>query len=393
VILSQGENAGDCDKIETKEEVDQKIPLEKVATMNAQNTLLQKCRENLEKLPQIQQAKIAPDYLITESGRIDGFITIDTPQKSVKYAYKIIPNLTGTTAELAITYCQTIEKNLGQKLILLSRYLSNPIIDRFLQNNIEFIDTAGNIYLNSQAVYILIRGQKRSKVNFSPRSKITTTTLKLIYILLKNPNILQASYQEIAEVSGISQRTVNRTLQNLYELGYLQRQRDGNYWITNYIKLLERWEMGYAENLRPQLLLENFTPAAGRSFYDVIETLIERAKEDNFLIGGEMGASLATSYLRPQSVTLHLLGKDETIAVNKQRAISIAMKCKLKPSPTGEITFLLQFGTQNAWSDYPEPLADPLLLGAELLLSQDDRLRETRDRLYINYIAERQNYA
>ena len=69
------------------------------------------------------------------------------------------------------------------------------------------------------------------------------------------------------------------------------------------------------------------------------------------------------------------------------------MKCKLKPSPTGEITFLLQFGTQNAWSDYPEPLADPLLLGAELLLSQDDRLRETRDRLYINYIAERQNYA
>jgi hypothetical protein len=362
--------------------------------MNAQNTLLEKCRENLEKLPQIQQAKIDPDNLITESGRLDGFITIDTPQKSVKYPYKIIPNLTGTTAELAITYCQTIEKHLGQKLILLSRYLSNQIIDRFLQNNIEFIDTAGNIYLNSQAVYILIRGQKRSNVNFLPRSQITTTTLKLIYILLKNPNILQeASYQEIAEVSGISLRTVNRTLQNLYELGYLQRQRDGNYWITNYIKLLERWEMGYAENLRPQLLLENFTPAAGRSFYDVRETIIQRAKEDSFLIGGELGASLATSYLRPQSVTLHLLGKDETITVNKQRAISIAMKCKLKPSPTGEITFLLQFGTQNAWSDYPEPLADPLLLEAELLLSHDDRLHETRDRLYINYIAERQNYA
>lgn len=71
-----GWKATDCDKIQTKEEVYQKIPLEKVLPW-MHKTLIRESWENLEKLPQIQQAKIDHDYLINESARIDGFITID----------------------------------------------------------------------------------------------------------------------------------------------------------------------------------------------------------------------------------------------------------------------------------------------------------------------------
>lgn len=346
--------------------------------MKQESPLLRECLDHLNALPDIEAKNGDRNW-----------ITIRNGEKSVDYAYKIQPDVTGTTAELIIPYFQQFERNNGEKILLITRYLSNRAIDILLEKKIEFIDTAGNIYLNNPAAYILIRGQHRPKGNPLSRSKITVTTLKLIYILLKFPHILQATVGDIATAAGITSSTVNRGLQDLYELGYLQRQRDGNYRIINYPKLLERWEMGYAESLRPKLIVEAFTPAGERSFSDVAETIIEGAKEGKFLLGGELGAAIATDYLRPQSATLHLVESDRQISV-KLQAIAIAAKMRLKPSPKGNIVFVQQFGTQNTWSeDGRETLADPLLLHAELLLIPDERSQETADRLYRHYVARR----
>ena len=249
------------------------------------------------------------------------------------------------------------------------------------------------MYLNTPGIYILIRGQRRTKGKPLSRSKITVTTLKLIYILLKNPHILQTNVRDIAIASGIAPSTVSRSLKVLYNLEYLQRQRDGNYRILNYPKLLERWEMGYAESLRPKLTVEAFTPVGERSFFDVAERIIEGAKEGDFLLGGELGAAIATDYLRPQSATLHL-NESNLQTSAKSQAMTIAAKMRLKPSPKGNIVFVQQFGTQNNWSeDGMETLADPLLLHAELLLIADERSQETAERLYRKYIAERDENA
>jgi hypothetical protein len=167
----------------------------------------------------------------------------------------------------------------------------------------------------------------------------------------------------------------------LYKLGYLQRQREGKYIIDKYNKLLERWEIGYAETLRPKLFIGAYTPALQRDFSDIKESIIQLASYDKFLIGGELGAALATYYLIPRSATLH---------VNKNHS-SIAAKLKLKPSPQGEITFIQQFGNQNSgFYNQVEHIADPLLLHAELLLSDNDRLRETAERIYDKFILDRQ---
>ncbi|MCT7969566.1 type IV toxin-antitoxin system AbiEi family antitoxin [Laspinema sp. D1] len=350
--------------------------------MKQESPLLRECLDHMNALPDIE----------ARNGDRNS-ITIRNCDKSVDYAYKIQPDVTGTTAELIIPYFQRFERNNGDKILLITRYLSNPAIDILLEKQIEFIDTAGNIYLNNPAAYILIRGQRRPKGNPLSRSKITVTTLKLIYILLKNPHILQATVGDIAAAAGIASSTVLRSLQDLYELGYLQRQRDGNYRIVNYPKLLERWEMGYAESLRPQLIVEAFTPAGEESFSDVAERLMEGAKEGKFLLGGELGAAIATDYLRPQSATLHLVESGPQTSV-KSQAMAIAAKMRLKPNLKGNIVFVQQFGKQNVWSeDGMETLADPLLLHAELLLIPDERSQETADRLYTNSIAPRQHNA
>ena len=350
--------------------------------MEQKDSLLQKCLEHLKALPDIR-ATLNQEYVL-DSGGSDGLLTIHSPLQSVNYSYAIVPNITGTTAELVIAYLQRFEEKVGQKLLLVSHYLPNPAIDRFLAKNVEFIDTAGNIYLNNPAAYVLIRGKPQPKEKLSSGSKITITTLELIYILLKSPNLLEATYRELASSAGVALGSVATTLKNLDKLGYLQRKREGGYRITNYIKLLERWEMGYAESLRPKLLLGTFTPASGRKFSEVAPNIVSLAKAEGFLIGGELGAQAATSYLHSQRATLHVLDNHRLIAT----------KLKLKPSPQGEIIFLQQFGTQNACTDLQgEFIADPLLIHAELLMENNDRLRETAERLFAKYIEDRQKNA
>ncbi len=63
----------------------------------------------------------------------------------------------------------------------------------------------------------------------------------------------------------------------------------------------------------------------------------------------------------------------------------------LKPDPQDEITFIRQFGTENAWTK-ASSLADPLLVHAELLTSTDDRLHETADILLNEYIKPRDQH-
>jgi hypothetical protein len=352
--------------------------------MKYEPKLLQECLEHLSALPNIQATYKNGFYVATEDKVAEKHLIIDSPLKSVNYICNIQPDITIRTAELVIAYFKLHQEKLKEKLLLITRYLSETAIEKLVKNDIEFIDTAGNIYLNSPAAYILIRGKHRPKEKTASQKQITPNNLKVIYTLLKSPNILKASLKELANAAGVTSGIVNNTLKNLYDLGYLQRQREGYYRIAHYGKLLERWEIGYAESLRPNLLLGTFTPVFKEKFAEVSDNIIQQAKENNFLIGGELGAAIATSYLSPLGAVLHV----------KDNHRLIAAQLKLKPSSEGEIIFLQQFGSHNA-DDYdrPEPIADPLLIHAELMIGNNERLEETAKRIFANFIEARQQNA
>lgn len=350
--------------------------------MSDEDKLLQKCLDNLKVLPDIR-ATLHEKYNIPDKTNIDGILTIHSPVKSVDYPYTIQPYVTSSAAQLTVAYVKLLEEKIGHKPLLITQNLSESAIDKLIHEKIEFIDSVGNIYLNNSVVYIFTHGKHRRKNKpISYQSfQFTNKILELIYILLKKPDILRASLEELASLVDMAPESISETLKQLYKLGYLQRQREGKYFINKYNNLLERWEIGYAETLRPKLFIGAYTPALQKDFSDIKESIIELGLEENFLIGGELGAALATYYLMPTSATLH---------VNTNHSV-IAAKLKLKPSPQGEIIFIQQFGKQNAGCyNQPEPIADPLLLHAELLLSDNDRLRETAERIYEKFILDRQ---
>ncbi len=76
---------------------------------------------------------------------------------------------------------------------------------------LQSIDTAGNAYLDAPGLYILVKGQKRSTAQVaSARARMggSASALRMVFALLVHPELMRASYREIATTAGIALGTV-----------------------------------------------------------------------------------------------------------------------------------------------------------------------------------------
>lgn len=351
--------------------------------MYPKSPLFQKCVAYLESLPNLKVI-VQEEFYPTTDVLSDGQLTITNSYKSVSYVYELQTNITNDFVEKVVEYLINLGKRLinGQRPLLITSHLSNLVIEHLLEKNIEFIDVDGNIYLNNPDFYILIRKQVAKDSKHQSLS-ITPAALQVIYAILKQPSLLYQNYiNEIATISGVTSKTVKTTLKKLNDLKYLQ-SKYGGYKIIDYIKLFERWELGYSESLRPKLLIGTYIPAMNRDFSELEPEIIEFADQYDYLIGGELAASFLTPELRPISVTLHL---------NKNsNEREIAVKLKLKPDPKGNIIFIRSFSHahhQGSYGLFDGNLIDPLLIHAELIHSGNSRLKEVAHQIYDHYIED-----
>ncbi|WRH67375.1 MAG: type IV toxin-antitoxin system AbiEi family antitoxin [Planktothrix sp. GU0601_MAG3] len=350
--------------------------------MPPKNPLFQKCLAYLESLPNIK-ATLVESYFSSEV-LADGELTIINSHNTVNYVCEIKTGLTNDVVEQVADYLTNLGGKLkpGQKPLLVTRSLSNLVVDQLLERNIEFIDVDGNIYLNSPGIYVVVRKQT-SKDSTNKSLEITSTALQVMYALLSQPNTLKGDdIEQISYISGVSTKTVKSTLKKLNELDYIT-YKHGRYEIIDYVKLLERWELGYSETLRSKLLIGTFSPIGKRNFSEIEDDLKKYADQYGYLIGGELAASILTEYLRPISAILHL-GKN----VDYRK---IAVKLKLKPDPEGSIALLESFGhdkyDQNEFGGLKN-IVHPLLIHAELVRTGNSRLKETAILVYERYIEE-----
>jgi hypothetical protein len=360
--------------------------------MQPKNPLFQKCLTCLESLPGIKGVIQSESYFSSEV-LADGKLTIQKSNSSINYVCEIKTGITSDVIEQIADYFAGLSQRLKQpeRPLLITRGISNLVVDRLLEQNIEFIDVDGNIYLNSPGIYVLVRNQP-SKESESNSLEITAAALQVIYAVLNRKRALlslglikaiEHDSHEIALASGVTPKTVNRTIKKLQELDYIT-YINGRMEIIDYVKLLERWELGYSERLRAKLLLGTFTPVGNSNFSDISGRIQEYAEKYNYLVGGELAASTITNYLHPIGAALHL---------NDASFIRlIAIRLRLKPDPDGTIVFLRHFGTvsprRKGMDFLQDNLANPLLIHAELVRTGNSRLKETAQIIYDRYIEE-----
>ncbi len=378
--------------------------------MYPKNPFFQKCLIFLESLPNIKATiQVEPyfssevladgELIISTSKTIqgepyfssevlaNGELIISTSHKTTNYICEIKTGITNDIVEQVAEYFANLEKRLNgkQRPLLVTRNLSTQVIDQLLERNIEFIDINGSVYLNSSGIYMIIRNQTL-KENANKSLEITASALQVMYALLIHQEHISTNNnldEKISYTSGVTLKTVNSTFKKLQELDYIRRKKEG-YEIIDYTKLLERWELGYAERLRAKLLINTYSSSVKRNFSEIESDIKDYADICGYLIGGELGASIITKQLRPISTTLHLKKN-----VNLSQTL---IKLKLKPNPDGNIVLIKGFGDdeyqQGKYGLLTKDIAHPLLIHAELVWTGNSRLKETAQLVFDKYIEE-----
>ena len=324
--------------------------------------------------------KALPSLEVTSENpeRARAFLTVSSCAGSCVYAVHARRGVTTTTLPAVLAELGRDRPSVNRPPLLLSPYLTPAVTERLLAERVEFVDGAGNVFLDSPAAYVLVLGNKPDR---TPRPNgLTAADLKLIYALLSRPALRRATQRELGAAAGVSLGKVSATLRQLEAAGHLYRVKSGALHLYEPAHLLGRWEFGYLEQLRPELAPSGWR--LGRQA-TLESTLAQAAGLPGVLVGGEVAADAFTRYLEPAALTLHVPpGGTKSVAVGlrlppaDRDADVILLERFVPPAEPEDPHALDRFQGEN-----PRNLAHPILVRAELLAHGDGRLRKVADRL------------
>jgi hypothetical protein len=244
--------------------------------------------------------------------------------------------------------------------------------DELRQNGIQFIDTAGNGYINQPPLYLFIKGNKAQGVIKAPpvNRAFKQTGLRVLYALLCNPGLENETYRTIAAKTNVALGMINWVVKDLTELGFLMEIGAGRRLIQKE-RLLERWITGYAEQLRPKLVIGRYRGAEGWWQQAVLQP--EQAQW-----GGEVAAAKLTDYLKPQVVTVY---------VDKDNPAVVLIPNRLKKDPEGDVELVGRFWLPDVVAPHGDTV-HPILVYADLMTTGNQRNIETARIIYDEHIVQ-----
>lgn len=232
---------------------------------------------------------------------IDAWFRISTKnEKRFDYAVEVKRQVIPQTVGAVVAQLKRWGEAARQPLLLITTYVTPPVADRLAEMNQQFVDAAGNAFLNAPGLYVLITGRKPEKdtVAERPGRAFTIAGLKILFALICNPELAAAPYREIAASADVALGTLPAVLAELQRAGHLYVKGNTRKLIATQ-RLLDEWALAYATKLRPKQLLRTFVAAT----FDNWHTW--DLQPDNARWGGESAAALLTKHLRPGVLTLY----------------------------------------------------------------------------------------
>lgn len=268
------------------------------------------------------------------------------------------------------------EDQLPHPPLLVAPYITRQTAKRCREIGLPFIDGVGNVYLEAPGLFVFVMGQPRNaeltieKPNYQA---LTPTGLRLIFLLLTKPTLLNAPYREFAKAAGIAIGGIGPVIKDLELRRHLTPEGQGPRRLLAADQLREEWVVHYPVKLRPKLQARRFTRLA-------INALIPEWWKNvdlspfNAVWGGEVGAEILTGYLRPETVTIYAHG-----AIDR-----LITQFRLKPDPQGEIEILQAFWDQN--DEDNNVTAPPLVVYADLMAAGKARAIETAKLIHERFL-------
>lgn len=257
----------------------------------------------------------------------------------------------------------TLLNRLGnaQHTLLVSSPLSADIANRCRDIGLQFIDTAGNAYINDGAgIYVHVTG-RRGSVELQPavNNTMTPAVLRLMFGSLAEPDLLNASYRDISIKVRISTGAIGKAFETLESRGLIGSAPGGKRMIRSPELFLNEWASGYAGRLKPKLRKYRFETD---NFSHILNWQPVRGLS---AFGGER-AAMHAGHLKPEACTIYV-DMDDPNALR-----DIVKNFRLRADPQGRIEIVEMFWSPAHFTEW-FPTVPPHLVYADLMATYDSR--------------------
>ena len=301
--------------------------------------------------------------------RANAFIKIQIRELELKFCVDVKHFVNRALIGILLNYRHHIPH--GYKQLLVTKFINPIMAEELKRNDINFIDMAGNAYINYFPAIFFIKGEKNKERNHKIRgdNPYTKTGLKLIYALLCNHNLIVKPQRVIANNAGVALGTVVNVIQNLENLGQIIKMGKRGKKIVDKKELLDRWCLEYPERLKYKMLLGRFE--GPEDFWRHAQL-----RANNAQWGGEVAAYKLTKYLKPEEFIIYA---DEEYLTN------IIIQNKLRKAEDGNIFIFQQFWPEDTYFKKKD-IVHPILIYADLLEFKNQRKIETARLIYDKHI-------
>ena len=265
------------------------------------------------------------------------------------------------------------KKRLGN-LVIIADYIPPFIREALRSNGIGYLDSSGNMSIEEGDLLLLVEGKRKRKKEVPTAKAFTKSALKVVFVLLAQPDLVNSTYRTLSERSGASLDTISKTFKALEKGNYLLKLDKKERKLNQPQKLLERWATEYVEKLKPSLAMGKFRflKKDQQQNWDQIALNIANTRW-----GGEPGADQLLNDLRPESLTLY----------TRESRRELMKNYGLLPDSSGPVQVYEMFWD---WESKGNPkFVDPVLIYADLLESMDPRSIEMANNIYEQFIKSR----
>lgn len=258
-------------------------------------------------------------------------------------------------------------------LLVVAEKIAPPAREQLRMKGIAYIEANGNLFINNSQATIFLDGNKPVKETKPVTNRaFTKTGLKAVFHLLNNPDAISRTYRQLAAETDIALGNIKYIIDGLAEAGYIIPLTKRKVALQNKKELLERWIAGYRETLKPDLFKGSFRMVADEK-RDNWQNL--NVKDINMEWGGEAAGEILTNFLQARVLTLYTPG------ITGDQASDIGLTPDLK----GNVRIYNKFWNESNTGMATVP---PLLVYADLLITDDPKCIETARLIYNKHIKE-----
>lgn len=266
--------------------------------------------------------------------------------------------------------------------VLVTRALTSAMIEQCRQINIQFLDTAGNCYLNQPGLFVFVSGRKDIATPRPTATRgLTPAALRLMFALLGKPSLINSNVRRIAEIAGISHGAAGTAIVMLENIGLISKSAAGQRMLMQPGRWLDMWTEGYLGRLRPKLqtyrmrsstslsaVLDRVSPAMGEIMLGG-----RAAVAGEIILGGEAAAAAKNLNLKPGAMTVYLDLRNANVMQD------LVQELKLRRDPDGNIELVEIFWNTRELPSFPT--VPDALIYADLIGSGDERNLEIATQL------------